>query len=162
MTLILYGFANQMEVYHMRVLERTVKTEQTAMMLVPRIIVGSIFLSEGIQKYLFPELVGVGRFVKIGFSDPEFWAYFVATCEIVCGAFVVAGSLTRLVSIPLLVIMATAFITTKYPVFVAEGFWPMAHAMRTDFAMTMLLLMTMYFGAGDYSIDILWYERLKK
>lgn len=46
--------------------------------LIPRLVVGLIFLSEGIQKFLFPELVGAGRFEKIGFENPEFWALFVA------------------------------------------------------------------------------------
>jgi putative oxidoreductase len=31
-----------------------------------RLIVGGTFLSEGIQKFLFPDALGVGRFVKIG------------------------------------------------------------------------------------------------
>ena len=39
--------------------------------IIVRLIVGLIFLSEGVQKYIFPELLGTGRFLKIGFSDPE-------------------------------------------------------------------------------------------
>lgn len=39
--------------------------------IIVRLIVGLIFLSEGVQKYLFPELLGTGRFLKIGFSNPE-------------------------------------------------------------------------------------------
>jgi putative oxidoreductase len=31
-----------------------------------RILVGWVFLSEGVQKFLFPDALGVGRFVKIG------------------------------------------------------------------------------------------------
>lgn len=78
-----------------------------------RLIVGLIFLSEGIQKYLFPELDGVGRFAKIGFSDPAFWAYFVGAFEIFGGTLVLLGLLTRLASVPLFIIMLTAFYTTK-------------------------------------------------
>ena len=37
-----------------------------------KIIVGLIFLSEGIQKFLFPDLLGTVRFEKIGFTDPYF------------------------------------------------------------------------------------------
>ena len=59
--------------------------------LLVRLIVGLIFLSEGIQKYLFPELVGTGRFDKIGFSDPAFWAYLTGTFEIVCGTLILLG-----------------------------------------------------------------------
>ena len=32
--------------------------------LLIRILVGWVFLSEGIQKFLFPETLGVGRFTK--------------------------------------------------------------------------------------------------
>jgi putative oxidoreductase len=45
--------------------------------IIIRIIIGLIFLSEGIQKYLFPELVGTGGFEKIGFAHPAFLAYFI-------------------------------------------------------------------------------------
>ena len=118
-----------------------------------RIIVGLIFLSEGIQKYLFPELLGTGRFIKIGFSHPEFLAYFTGTFEIICGAFVLFGLFTRLASIPLFIIMITAFITTKWPILVDKGFWSMAHEYRTDFAMTLLLLYLIIYGSGSWSID---------
>lgn len=121
--------------------------------LLIRLIVGLIFLSEGIQKYLFPELVGTGRFIKIGFSHPEFLAYFTGTFEIICGALVLFGLFTRLASIPLFIIMITAFITTKWPILIDKGFWSMAHEYRTDFAMTLLLLYLIIYGSGKWSID---------
>lgn len=129
--------------------------------VLPRLIVGLIFLSEGIQKFLFPELVGTGRFEKIGFSEPEFWAYFVATFEIICGSLVLLGLLIRLASIPLFIIMVTAFITTKVPILMNEGFWRMAHEYRTDFAMTLLLIYLFIYGAGKWSVDSIIYKPLK-
>jgi hypothetical protein len=39
--------------------------------LLIRILVGWVFLSEGIQKFLFPDSLGVGRFVKIGIPWPQ-------------------------------------------------------------------------------------------
>jgi len=118
-----------------------------------RLIVGLIFLSEGIQKFLFPELLGPGRFLKIGFSDPEFWAYFTGTFEIICGTFVLIGLLTRIVSIPLLIILITAFVTTKWPMLIEKGFWVMAHEYRTDFALTLLLIYLLRYGGGRWSVD---------
>ncbi len=118
-----------------------------------RLVAGLIFLSEGIQKYLFPELLGTGRFVKIGFSDAAFWAYFTGTFEIVCGILVVIGLFTRLASLPLLIIMITAFITTKYPMLIQKGFWVTAHEYRVDFAMTLLLVYLLISGAGKWSAD---------
>ena len=34
-------------------------------------LVGCVFLAEGIQKFLFSESLGVGRFIKIGIPAPE-------------------------------------------------------------------------------------------
>ena len=121
--------------------------------LLGRITVGLIFLSEGIQKLIRPEEVGFGRFAKIGFDHPQFWAPFTAGFEIVCGGMILAGFLTRLAAFPLLIIMGVAFITTKYPILVEKGFWSMAHDYRTDFAMTMLLIFLLIYGGGKYSID---------
>lgn len=119
-----------------------------------RLTIGLIFLSEGIQKFLNPDSVGVGRFAKIGFSNPAFWAYFTGCFETVCGSLIVAGLLTRLAAIPLLIIMITAFIVTKWPIFIEKGFWAMAHEYRTDFAMTMLLLFLLKYGGGKLSADL--------
>jgi uncharacterized membrane protein YphA (DoxX/SURF4 family) len=121
--------------------------------LLPRLIVGLIFLSEGIQKYLFPELLGTGRFEEIGFADPAFWAYFTGTFEMICGLFILIGLFTRIAAIPLLIIMLTALITTKWPILMNKGFWSMAHEYRTDFAMTLLLIYLLIYGAGKWSVD---------
>ena len=118
-----------------------------------RLAVGLIFLTEGIQKYLFPDLLGTGRFLTIGFTNPSFWAYFTGTFEIVCGSLIILGLLTRIASIPLIIIMITAFITTKWPLLMHKGLWPWAHEYRTDFAMTLLLIYLLIYGAGGWSID---------
>jgi putative oxidoreductase len=117
------------------------------------IIAGLVFSTEGIQKFLFPDLLGPGRFAKIGFSNPEFWAYFTATFEITCSLLILIGLLTRIAAIPLFIIMATAFVTTKWPLLVTKGFWVMAHEYRTDFAMTLLLIYLIISGGGKWSAD---------
>ena len=121
--------------------------------LIPRLIVGLVFLSEGLQKFVYPELTGTGRFIKIGFSNPEFWANFTGVFEIICGILIVLGLLTRFASIPLLIIMLVAFVKTKIPILTDNGFWAMAHEYRTDFAMTLLLIFLLYYGGGRFSLD---------
>ena len=129
------------------------KNEVDNRTLLVRLVVGLIFLTEGIQKYLFPELLGTGRFLKIGFSDPAFWAYFTGAFEIVCGALIILGLLVRLTTIPPFIIMLVAFVTTKWPILMDKGFWPFAHEYRTDFAMTLLLIYLFIYGAGKWSKD---------
>lgn len=130
-----------------------VNTQKDNKIILIRLIVGLIFLSEGVQKFLFPELLGTGRFLRIGFSEPVFWAYFTGTFEIICSSLVLIGLFTRLAAIPLLIIMIVAFITTKLPLLINKGMWPMFHEYRTDFALTLLLIYLMLSGAGKYSID---------
>ncbi|HVW12693.1 MAG TPA: DoxX family protein [Mucilaginibacter sp.] len=116
-------------------------------LIIPRLIVGLIFLSEGIQKFVNPADTGTGRFAKIGFSHPEFWAYFTGSFEIVCAMLILAGIAVRFTAIPLLTVMIVAFITTKWPILTEKGFWPFAHEYRTDFAMTLLLIMLIKYAS---------------
>ncbi len=142
----------------MNAIRKIFRSRKTRTFILIRLVVGLVFLSEGIQKFLYPEIVGVGRFEKIGFDYATFFAYFVAVFEIVCGGLILFGLLTRIAAIPLLIIMFSAIITTKIPILNDQGFWFMAHAARTDFAMTMLLLFLFTFGPGKYSVDNLFYR----
>lgn len=123
-----------------------------------RLMVGAVFLSEGIQKFLFPADVGAGRFEKIGLPSPEILGPLVGGFEITCGTLVLLGLFTRLAVIPLLAIMATAIYTTKIPILLKSGFWKMAHEARTDFAMTLGALFLLAVGAGAWSLDA-WLQK---
>jgi putative oxidoreductase len=121
-------------------------------LLLLRWVPGLVFLSEGIQKFLFTDL-GAGRFAKLGFSNPAFWAGLTGGFEIVCGLLLVIGLVTRLATVPLLVVMGVAFMTTKWPELMNKGFWVFAHDDRTDFAMILTLVAVLLVGAGSWSID---------
>jgi putative oxidoreductase len=133
--------------------ERIASTRAPAAVVLIRIMVGAVFTSEGIQKFLFPNDVGAGRFAKIGLPSPESLAPFVGTFEIVCGTLVLLGLFTRPAVIPLLTIMSVAMYTTKLPIFVKSGFWKMAHEARTDFSMFLGSLFLLIVGAGMLSLD---------
>jgi len=51
-------------------------SDAPAAVLLIRLMVGAVFVSEGIQKSLFPAALGVGRFTKIGIPSPEVLAPF--------------------------------------------------------------------------------------
>jgi len=118
-----------------------------------RILVGWVFVSEGIQKFLFPDDLGVGRFMKIGIPNPQFTAPFVGAVEVACGLLLLVGLLTRLATIPLLIDMAVAIVATKIPILLKQGPWPMAHEARTDLSMVFGLLFLLFVGAGPWSLD---------
>lgn len=120
-----------------------------------RLLVGATFLSEGLQKFLFPAALGVGRFTKIGLPSPEMLALMVGTLEVVCGALVILGLLTRVAAVPLLAIISVAIWTTKFPILSAQGFWAMAHEARTDWCMWLGSLFLVLVGPGPWSIDAL-------
>ena len=118
-----------------------------------RLAVGAVFLSEGIQKFLFPASLGVGRFTKIGIPAPEIMASFVGVVEIGCGALLILGLLTRLAAMALIINMLVAIFSTKIPILIKSGFWAMAHEARTDYTMLLGCLFFLIVGAGHWSVD---------
>jgi putative oxidoreductase len=118
-----------------------------------RLLVGPVFLSEGIQKFLYPAALGVGRFQKIGIPLPDFSAPFVGAVEIVAGTLLVLGLLTRLATVLLLADIAVAIATTKLPMLAEKGFWATAHEARTDWSMALGLIFLLVTGAGARSFD---------
>ena len=116
--------------------------------LLIRILVGGIFLAEGIQKFLYPAELGAGRFAKIGIPSPGFFGPFVGVAEIVCGALVLFGILTRAAAAVLLIDISVAILSTKIPILLGHGFgpftlaklprygfWSFVHEARVDFSM---------------------------
>jgi len=123
-------------------------------LLLVRLPVGLIFLTQGILKFIDPNM-GVLRFTRIGFPHPDFTANFVGSFEIVCGGLVLLGLWTRIASVPLLIIITTAIVTTKIPELSrpAQGLWYMISDARTDFAIICALIFLIVEGGGAWSLD---------
>ena len=121
--------------------------------LLIRVLVGWVFLSEGIQKFLFPDSLGIGRFVKIGIPWPQIMAPFVDVVEIVCGTLLLIGLLTRLATVPLLIDIAVALYSTKIVTFAKNGFWGTLHEARTDVSMLLGLIFLLLVGGGSLTLD---------
>ena len=122
-------------------------------LLLLRFLVGWVFLSEGIQKFLFPAALGAGRFEKIGIPAPQFMAPFVGVTEIVCGTLLILGLFTMFAVWPLLFDILVAITTTKVPLLLKQGSWAAMHEGRTDFCMILGLLAIALLGAGTLSLD---------
>jgi putative oxidoreductase len=137
----------------MKMKNRILNTDNSKTTIFIRLIVGAVFLSEGIQKFLFADTLGAGRFEKIGLPSPEFLGAFVGSFEIICGILILIGLLTRLASIPLIIIMFVAIVTTKLEVLADKGFWEMMHGSRTDWAMLLGCVFLLIEGGGYWSAD---------
>lgn len=137
-----------------------------------RLLVGWVFLAEGLLKFTRPETLGIGRFAKIGFVSPGLLASFVGWVEIICGALILVGLFTRLASVPLLIDIIVAIVTTKLPILLGHGFWgfanptaspygwgTMLHEARTDISMLLGLVFLLIAGAGRWSVDTALVER---
>ncbi len=133
--------------------KKIINTDNSKTTIIIRLIVGAVFFSEGVQKFLFPAIRGAGRFEKIGFPSPDFLGSFVGFFEILCGILLLVGLLTRLASIPLIIIMLVAFATTKAEVLSTEGFWELLHGSRTDWALLLGSIFLLVKGGGNWSID---------
>lgn len=133
--------------------KKIIQTNHSKATILIRLMVGVVFLSEGIQKFLFANTLGAGRFEKIGLPLPEFLGSLVGGFEIVCGTLIIVGLFTRLVSIPLIIIMLVAIATTKIELLAEKGFWEIMHGSRTDWAMLLGSIFLFIKGAGNWSVD---------
>src|ERR671910_2732436 len=147
-------------------MNKLIQTSAPGAVILIRIVVGGVFLSEGVQKFLYPAENGAGRFAKIGIPSPDVMGPFVGVVETVCGGLILLGLLTRLAAIPLIINMLVAILSTKIPILIGHGFWGfslravpyggfwgMAHEARTDFAMLLGSIFLLIVGAGAWSLD---------
>jgi len=141
-------------------LTRIAAADGPAAILLVRLLVGGVFVSEGVQKFLYPDALGVGRFIKIGIPAPALTAPFVGVVEVACGILLIVGLLTRAAAVPLIIDMLVAIGSTKVPILMKSGFWAMVHEARTDYAMLLGSVFLLIVGAGRLSLDArIWGRR---
>jgi putative oxidoreductase len=128
--------------------------QDPASILLIRLAVGLIFLSQGILKFIDPA-TGLLRFTKIGFTPASFTAHFVATLAILSGVLVLLGLATRPATIPLPAVISIAMVTTKIPEFFrpTQGGWYSVSDARADFAMPCSLIFLLATGGGSLDIE---------
>ncbi|WP_411088059.1 DoxX family protein [Streptomyces sp. 061-3] len=135
-------------------------TDAPAATVLIRLYVGAVFLFEGILKFIRPDTQGTGRFDMAGIPAPGVLAPLDGIFEIVCGLLILAGLLTRIAVIPMIVNMLGALAITKLPIlwgeaplFAKSGWWDFAHESRTDIAQLCGSLFLLLVGAGALSLD---------
>jgi uncharacterized membrane protein YphA (DoxX/SURF4 family) len=156
----------------MAMLERVIGSDAPKWTILIRMAVGIVFASEGVQKFLYPDALGAGRFAKIGIPAPAVMGPFVGAVETVCGLLVLAGLFTRLAAVPLVIDMLVAIASTKLPILLGHGYflfadpsaptsgiWSMLHETRTDLSMLLGSSFLLLVGAGGWSLDALLERR---
>ncbi len=137
-----------------------------------RLAVGLVvFIPEGIQKLLFPELLGSGRFVHIGIPWSCILGALAGVVETVCGLLIVFGLATRLATFPLIIILVVYILSTKVPILLGHdwwiihlpkferyGFWSMQHEARVDFSILLGAVFLLLAGGGRWSVNA-WFTR---
>src|SRR5919197_3546031 len=76
------------------------------------LMAGGVFFWDGILKFVYVNQ-GVGRFTKLGMPFPLATATFVGGLEIVGGVLLILGLGTRLITIPFIIEMLMAMLSTK-------------------------------------------------
>jgi putative oxidoreductase len=132
--------------------------------MVIRTMAGAVFFWEGILKFVY-ENQGVGRFTKLGLPFPVFTANFVGGLEIVGGLMLILGLGTRLVTIPFIIEMIVAMLSTKPRLFLGTlplppppvppqvGIWAVLHEVRSEYAQIMSCIFLLISGPGRWSLD---------
>jgi uncharacterized membrane protein YphA (DoxX/SURF4 family) len=125
-----------------------------------------VFLWEGILKFVYHNQGG-GRFALIGIPFPETMATFVALLEIVGGILLISGLFTRLITVPFIVEMLVAMLSTKIVMYLGTsplplppappktGVWAVLHEIRSEYAQLMSVTFLLIAGPGPWSMDAL-------
>ena len=122
-------------------------------MILIRIVVGVVFLTEGALKFILPSELGAGRFEAIGLPFPNFLAPMVGAAELIGGAAILLNIYAGDAALLLLFVIFTALVTTKLPILLGRPLGPFAleklpsygwlsflHQARIDFCMVFGLL----------------------
>lgn len=115
-------------------------------------IVGVVFLTEGVLKLMYPAELGAGRFAHIGLPMPHVLGPLVGCVEIVAGLAVMLNFFAGDAAVLLLAVISTAIITTKIPILLGGPLGPFqpprlnhygllsfVHEARTDLSMLFCL-----------------------
>jgi len=142
-------------------LNQLTATRASGAVVLIRLYVGLIFAGEGILKFVRPDALGPGRFIKAGIPAGSFFAYLDGVFEIGCGLLILAGLFTRLATLPMIVDMLGALGITKVPLLWGDaplypkegGFWDFFHEGRLEVAMLCGSVFLLVVGAGTFSLD---------
>jgi putative oxidoreductase len=148
-------------------------TDGPRSILLLRLMAGGVFFWEGILKFVYTNQ-GVGRFTRLGLPYPDLTATFIGGLEIVGGLLFLTGFMTRLISVPFVIEMIVAILSTKISLFLGTsplpappappkfGFWAVLHEIRSEYAQILTSAFLLINGPGRWSLDALLLGNRKK
>jgi uncharacterized membrane protein YphA (DoxX/SURF4 family) len=141
-------------------------------MILIRVMVGLVFLLEGILKFVRPGEMGAGRFAEIGLPYADQLAPLVGGIEIAGGVAILLNFFAGDAALALLVVIVTAFVTTKLPVLLGRPLGPFTleklhsygwlsflHQARADFCMLLGLVAVLIDSGISVGRRKQWYQR---
>lgn len=132
---------------------------QSLFLLYLRLTWGHQFFLAGINK--LKDIPGtVEMFTKLNIPSPEFHAYQVGLLEAVGGILLVIGLASRLISVPLIILLITA-LSTAHAEYLAEFrfiFDPHVLVIQEPYPFLITALIVFIFGPGRISFDA-WIKR---
>jgi putative oxidoreductase len=105
-----------------------------------RWMVGGVFVAEGAQKILFPDVWGSGGLLGLGISGAEVATPLMGVLEIVCGVLLIIGLVARIAALILLVDIGLTIVTSKIPILLRQGFWSTLHETTTEYCLLLGLI----------------------
>jgi putative oxidoreductase len=141
-------------------------------MILIRVVVGLIFLTEGVLKFVHPGELGARRFAQIGLPFPHVLAPFVGAVEIAASAALILNLFSGDAALLLLVVILTAICTTKLPILLGHpigrfarpkldhyGLLSFFHEARTDLCMLFGLVAILLDCGMKLGKKTQWYQR---
>lgn len=125
---------------------------QPFFLLAIRLFWGWQFFKTGLGK--LNDIAGTASFfASLGIPIPEISVYMAASTELIGGLFLIFGFASRLISLPLIVTMVTAFLTAHHEVTANIFDDPVAFVTKTPFTFLMVSTIIFIFGPGIFSVD---------
>ncbi len=132
---------------------KLLKHLQSIALLLARLAVAYGFYEPAMMKWA--DMAAVAKwFGSMGIPFPTLNAYMAATTEITGVVLLTLGLFTRLISIPMIVIMIVAIVTVHLP----NGFSAGNNGFEIPVYYMLFLLIFVSFGAGKLSLDYLIFK----
>jgi putative oxidoreductase len=134
---------------------------QSPLLLIVRLYWGWEFFQTGKGKLMNHEKVA-GFFQSLHIPMPSFSAYLAGTTECLGGLLLLIGLASRLVSLPLIFLLAVAYITADSDALKSIFSDPDKFTGAAEFLFLMACVMVLVFGPGVFSVDWLLGKRSAK